>query len=173
MGTGRRESLGTKTKDLLNALRASTHTSHKSQSGSLHCSKCLQSSFYFHSISMCRKSVDYSVGFKWAVLWLGGKCQGFSAGNLRHKNVTAGYRVNQYGSQGRGLKVGGKERGMLPQVKHRMTTAEGREAGEHEEDREKRILREVVSWFREELTSLPVWPLTLGEQINLWHYQHV
>lgn len=34
----------------------------------------------------------------------------FSAGNLRHKNVTAGCRVNQYGSRGSRLKAGGKER---------------------------------------------------------------
>lgn len=41
------------------------------------------------------------------MLRLGGKCQRFSAGNLRHKNVTTGYRVNQYESQGRRLREGG------------------------------------------------------------------
>lgn len=65
----------------------------------------------------------------------------FSAGNLRHKNVTAGCQVNQYGSRGRRLKAGGKERGMLPQVKNKMTAAKGGGGGEksdEDDEREKR-----------------------------------
>ena len=92
-------------------------------------SKCKQSSFSIHTGTMCCQRVHYEVGFKWAVLWLRGKCQQFSAGNLHHKNVTVGHRENQYGSRGRRQKVGGKERGMLPQVKNKMTAAKGEEGG--------------------------------------------
>lgn len=58
--------------------------------------------------------------------------------------MTVGHRENQYGSRGRRQKVGGKERGMLPQVKNKMTAAKGGEGGRGGEEGGGRRREEVT-----------------------------